>query len=263
MWAIVCYCVILLIYVVFQRSFIYFPRKGPYDPDVWKFNGIQLIQLKTADNKNLYSWYRRAKPGSPTLVLFHGNAGSMAERLPMLKSYIQAGWGVLILEYRGYGLNKGDPTEEGLYYDGDAAMRFLARQEDVDSRCIVLYGHSLGSAVATKVASYFHVGGVVLSSSFTSVPDLASYHYWFLPSNFFLIDRFDNSSRISSVRSPILYIHGEDDKISPIFYAKKLYGATKSAKKFISLKGVGHNNLPDISDYLFKFVSDNKICENK
>src|SRR5690606_32604813 len=142
---------------------------------------MAVVSLVTADNLALQAWYRAPLLNDlPTIVYFHGNAGHIGHRAFLVKPYLDQGFGVLLLTYRGYSGNPGTPTEEGLYQDGRAAIEFLRRKEGSE-RCLVVHGTSIGAAVAVQMALEYPIEGLILQSPFTSLPDVGKYHYPFLP----------------------------------------------------------------------------------
>lgn len=165
---------------VFQRSLLYFPNKASFTPASSGVPDMAEVELTTADGLTLVAWYKPSVSGRPTMVLFHGNAGHPAGGGTRARPYLDAGIGVLLVEYRGYCPNPGDPNEEGLYLDGQAALNFLVARKVPMSR-IVLYGESLGTGVAVALASQRPagemVGAVVLEAPYANMVDAAAHHY--------------------------------------------------------------------------------------
>jgi uncharacterized protein len=229
----------LLIYVS-QRQLIYFPVKERPSRQIFHAEDMQEISLHTADNLRLNAWYKPATSQQPTLLYLPGNAGHIGFRMPLARQFLAAGFGVLLLEYRGYGGNKGRPTEQGLYNDGRAAMQFL-QQQGVHASHLALYGESLGSGVATKLATEFPICALVLQSPFTSLSAIARYHYPWIPIKPW--DRFDSLARISSIKAPLLILHGKQDRIVPFSEGLALFHAANEPKRFVPFANKGHNNL--------------------
>lgn len=231
----------LLVYLL-QRHLIYFPAKEMPDRRLFGAEDMQQINLHTADDLILNSWYKPAAPNRPTLLYLHGNAGHIGYRMPLVRQFLSAGIGVLLLEYRGYGGNKGQPTEQGLYQDGRAAMRFL-QQQGIAANHLILYGESIGTGVATQLAIEFPVCALVLQSPYTSMFALARHHYpWlFIPP----WDKFDSLARIHTINRPLLVLHGMQDQIVPYAQARLLFENANEPKQFIDLIDKGHNDLWD------------------
>lgn len=240
-----------------QRSLIYFPGGIRPDPAAWGADGMTAVALPTADGLKLLGWWRApARDGAPVLVLFHGNAGHLGHRAAKAQLYLAAGWGVLLPAYRGYSGNAGKPTEQGLYTDGRAALDWLAAQGIAPGR-IVVYGESLGSGIAVRMASERPVGAVVLEAPFTSLADVAKYHYPIFPARWLVRDRFDSAARMGRVRAPVLVIHGERDVIVPVRFGRALLAAANEPKLGIFLPDAGHNDLysHDVARRVLDFVA--------
>lgn len=160
----------------------------------------------------MFAWYWPASAGQRTVAVMHGNAGHIGHRLGTAAPYVAAGYGVLLVEYRGYGGNPGRPSEEGLVADGRAALDWLAA-EGVPPDRTVLYGESLGTGVAVRLATEYPVAGIVLEAPYTAVVDVARSRFWFLPVGLLLQDRFESLGRLADVSAPILVLHGTADRV--------------------------------------------------
>ena len=242
------YLVFALTLFLFQRSLLYHPDSSAPEFEASGIGTMEVVTLKTSDGLRLLSWYRRAAPGRPTLVYFHGNAGNIESRGFKVRDYLEQGFGVLLVGYRGYGGNPGKPSEEGLYLDGRAALEFLAADGVAADRW-VLYGESLGTGIAVQLAAEWAleapVGAVVLESPFTSLGDAAAFHYPFIPARFLVRDRFQSIDKIAGIRAPVFIVSGENDGIIPAAHGKKLFRAAKDPKEGHWVAGGGHNNLYD------------------
>jgi fermentation-respiration switch protein FrsA (DUF1100 family) len=155
--------------------------------------------------------------------------------------YIASGYGFLLTEYRGYSGLPGDPTESGLYNDARAYLQAL-RRRGVDSRSVILYGHSLGTGVAVQMASEDRTAGLMLLAPYLSIPKVAQISLPFLPSSILALDRFDNETKINRIHSPVLIGNGSEDAIVPPSQGAKLYSLANEPKEFHSLPGLGHND---------------------
>ena len=232
-----------------QRNLLYFPADGVPAPAETVVPEMVVVSLTTADGLELDSLYAPADAGRPTIVYYCGNGGHIGMRDAKVRSYLDAGFGVLLVGYRGYGDNPGSPTEEGFYADGRAALGFL-RESGVDPRMWVLYGESLGGGVAVQMAfeqtqTGDPVGAVVLEAPFTSVGDVAQAHYPFIPARWLVRDRFDSASKIARVGSRVYIVHGESDRIVPVRYGRRLFAAAPEPKEMRIVSGAGHNDLYD------------------
>ena len=242
------YLVFTLGLFAFQRSLLYHPDTSAPVLEESGIGGMETVTLKTSDGLDLLSWYRRAAPGRPTVVYFHGNAGNIESRGSKVRPYVESGLGLLLVGYRGYGGNPGKPSEEGLYLDGRAALAFLAADGVAPDRW-VLYGESLGSGVAVQLAGEragdSPVGALVLEAAYTSIAEVAGYHYPFVPAGLLIRDRFDSAAKIALVGAPVFIFHGDRDRTIPIRFGKGLFEAAVEPKESLWLKEASHNNLYD------------------
>lgn len=219
----------------FQRNLIYpVPLLDTGLPE-----GFLPITYQTSDGLNLQAGYRPPEQGRPVLLFFHGNGVDWKSTYHTTKLLSARGYGVLAAEYRGYGGNPGNPTEEGLYRDGRAALGWL-REQGVADGDIVLVGNSLGSGVATELARHMQARALVLISAFKSMTATASGQYPWAPVGWLLQDRYDNIAKIGEVTYPVLVVHGSEDRLIPLGHASELAGAAPSAR-LVKLAGMGHN----------------------
>jgi hypothetical protein len=236
--------VLAYVYVT-QRSFIYLPDTR--QPDLVASGAAETfsgVTLTAADGIATVSWYRAADAGRPTLVLFQGNAGNIADRVFKVVPFLREGWGVLLIGYRGYGGNPGQPTEAGLYADGRAALGHLAQQGVVPG-WLVLYGESLGSGIAVQMATEIRTGALVLEAPFTSLGDMAQRQFPYFPARWLVIDRFDSLAKIGSIPTPLLILHGARDAIVPVDLGRRLFDAANEPKALHVFPEAGHVDLYD------------------
>ena len=227
---------------VFQRHLLYFPDVRRPELGALAALGVREITLKTADGLSLLSWYVPPRDGHPVIAYFHGNGGHMGYRAERLRRFTRTGYGVLMAEYRGYGGNPGTPSEPGLVADGAAALDFLDG-EGIASNRLVIYGESLGSGVAVALAAQREVASLILEAPFTSVAEVAQYHYSFIPAFALVRDRFDSLARIGQVKVPILVIHGEQDRVVPVRFGRALFDAAPQPKELWLSREAGHEDL--------------------
>jgi hypothetical protein len=245
----------------YQRDFLYFPdiRRPVATPaNLPTFKEVELV---TADGLRLLAWYVPPPKGRPVLLYFHGNGGHVGYRWSRLSRFAASGFGVLMPEYRGYGGNEGQPSEVGFFADAAVAMAFLDK-EGIPPDRIVVYGESLGTGVATRVASERQLAALVLEAPYTSITAMAAAQFPFLPVSLMLKDRFDSLSRITRVRAPILIMQGERDQIVPPTLGRALFTAAPEPKEFWSSPDGGHDDLFDfgadeaVIDFLSRRVPD-------
>lgn len=222
-----------------QRQIMYHPPPAvPRAPPT----GFEAVTLTTEDGLSLTAWHAPAADGGRTVVHFHGNAGLISGQLNRVRPLIEAGYGVLLVEYRGYGGNAGSPTEEGLLADGRAAVAYLAAQ-NIPLGDVVLLGESLGSGVAVAMAAEAAVGGLILMSPYTSTADVAQARYWWLPARWLIKDSYDSLSRIGNVRAPLLVVHGQRDGVIDWRFGERLFDAANEPKRLVLIDRAGHNDL--------------------
>jgi fermentation-respiration switch protein FrsA (DUF1100 family) len=227
---------------LFQRQLLYLPDKTR--PELFGLEklGVREVMLTTEDGLSLLSWYLPGHPGRPVIVYFHGNGGHIGYRAERLLRFAREDYGVLMLEYRGYGSNPGTPSEAGFYADGRAALGFLDREGVAPNR-LVLYGESLGSGVAVELAAHHEVAALILEAPPTSVVEVAQCHFPYVPAARLVTDRFDSLSRIGKVKAPILVLHGENDRVVPIRYGRTLFNAAPEPKEAWFSPEAGHEDL--------------------
>ena len=239
---------------VFQRNLLYYPSPDKPDRIESGVPDMKEVQIPTGDGLNLLAWYKESTAGLPTIVIYHGNAGNIGHRGGKARMFIDAGFGVLLVEYRGYGGNPGKPSESGLLTDGRAALDFLSRQKNKPNG-IVLYGESLGSGIAVRLAgepAYRQaIRAVVLIAPYTSITDVAAHHYPFFPAKAIVKDKFDSLSAIRNYDGALLVIHGEEDRTVPVSFGRKLFSAAREPKKAYWVAGAGHNDLFRPENYNF------------
>lgn len=227
---------------LFQRSLLYYPGPEGPGPASAGLRGVADVRVPTADGLELRAWWREPDGDAPTLLYLHGNAGTLAGRAGKVAPYLEAGYGLLLLAWRGYDGNPGRPAEQGLYRDGAAALAFLAEQ-GIGAGRVVLYGESLGGAVAVHMATETRPAALVLEAPFDSVPAVAQAHYPLFPVKRLVLDRFDSAARIGRVTAPVLILHGERDRVVPIRFAERLYAHIEAPKRFVRFPDAGHEDL--------------------
>ncbi len=235
-------------------NLLYFPH-GIVGPDDAANAGMSAVEYHTEDGLVIGGWYRPARNGLATLAYFHGNAGHHGDRADLVEPYFDAGYGVLLAGYRGYGGNPGQPDEDGLYADGRAAISWLS-DTGVPADHLVLFGESLGTGVAVQMAIEHEIAGLILQAPFTSTVDVGQYMVPFLPVSLLVTQRFDNLSKIDRISAPLLLIHGEADGIVPVRFGRELFDAAPNPKTAHFVPEAGHNNLDEfaISDLVIAFL---------
>lgn len=252
----VAYVGIMAFMFLFQRHFTFQPSGGhPFDTDHAPF---RAFAYDTPDGLTLRGLYAPAAPGKPTLIYMHGNAGHLGDRLYKAKHFIPNGYGMVLVGYRGYSGNPGQPTEQGLYTDARTAIRSVMAG-GVAERDIILYGESLGTGVATQMATEFpNIRALVLEAPFTSAADVARGVYFFLPIDLLMKDRFDSVLKIGRVTAPVLIVHGTADRTVPYKLGRRLFdNVTAKKRDFVTVDGAGHADLYefDVGKMIYAFLS--------
>jgi len=223
------YFFVLLFLYFYQRSLLYHPNENNYSGDKISVD-IKKVKIITSDDIELIGWYHEKNiKNYKTLVYFHGNAGSLENRIHKLNHFQDMNINFLIIAWRGFSGNTGKPTEHGLYEDGKSAINWLTKK-GVDEKNLILYGESLGTGVAAHLAQNKSYAGVILETPFTSMVDAAKIFYPYIPVNLLLKDKFENYKKVKNINSPILVMHGEKDQIVPFSMGKKIFEIANEPK---------------------------------
>jgi uncharacterized protein len=202
--------------------------------------GTQAITVRTHDGLDLTGRWRAPRdPSSPTIILFHGNGEDITQRAHIALELIDAGYGVLLAEYRGYAGNPGKPHEAGLYADAHAFHAYAIAR----SQCIVLHGYSLGSGVAVQLASVAPVDALILEAPYTSLVEVAASRFWLFPVKTLARDRYDSIARIASIDVPILIYGGTKDRVIPPRHFQRLFDAARGDKHLALIEDADHLNV--------------------
>ena len=226
-----------------QSHLIYFPdytrhiTVTPCDAGL----AYESVEISTADDEALHGWFVPAPEATGTVLFFHGNAGNISHRMEYLSMLNGLGYNTFIFDYRGYGDSSGRPSEEGTYRDAEAAWDYLTNQRSILPGRIILFGESLGGAIAAWLAAREKPGLLVLASVFTSVPDVAAKLYPFLPVRLLSRFKYNTLESLNSVTCPVFVAHSPDDEIVPFEQGQALYEAAPEPRRFLELQG-GHNN---------------------
>jgi len=241
--AVVGYGGLVTLMYVFQRALMYFPDATRTPPAAVGLPQAEEVVLTTSDGEKLIAWHVPPRGDRPVLLYFHGNAGALDLRVGRFKWIVADGDGLLALSYRGYGGSTGAPSEEGLIRDGQAAHDFAAARYPPGR--IVLWGESLGTAVAIALAATHEVGGLVLDAPFTSAADVGAAAYPFIPVHWLIKDPFRSDLRIPKVTAPILVLHGARDRVVPIRFGERLFALANEPKRFVRFADGTHVDLDD------------------
>lgn len=253
------YLVLVAGLFLFQRSLMYHPSAGLQTPAAHGVPDMQRITIQSEDGLTLAAWYKPATDDRQTMLYLHGNAGHIGYRAGKVRPYLDAGYGVLLLSYRGFGGNPGNPTEDGLYQDAAAALSYLAAQNLALSNTVV-YGESLGTGVAVELAQNKPLSAIVLEAPFTSISAVAAQHFFYVPARYLVRDRYDSASKIAALKAPILFIHGDRDRTVPQKFGRALFEKAPDRREFFDVTGAGHNNLYDfgVPEKVIDFMGKNR-----
>jgi fermentation-respiration switch protein FrsA (DUF1100 family) len=236
----VCYLLLLAYVYVKQGEMLYFPAREieatPYNIGL----DYQDLTLRTKDGVDISAWYIPAEDARGFLLFCHGNAGNISHRLDSIRIFHSLGLSVLIFDYRGYGKSRGSPDEEGTYRDAEAAWDYLVNVLHVRPEKIVLFGRSLGGAVAAELALRNHAGALIMESGFTSVPDLGKKFFPHLPVRLISRYHYESINKVERIKLPKLFIHSPEDEIVPYEQGARLFERAREPKELLKIVG-GHN----------------------
>jgi fermentation-respiration switch protein FrsA (DUF1100 family) len=238
------YVAVLVLLFAFQSRLIFFPNTpsravGP-GPDSIGLT-FESVEILTEDGTRLDAWYVPALEPRGTVLFFHGNAGNISHRLDSLRVFNQLNLSTLIFDYRGYGRSEGEVSEAGIYLDAEAVWRHLTEERRIPAAEIVLFGRSLGAAVAASLAGTHRPGALIIESGFVSVPAMAAELYPWLPARRLARISLPTGDYLKSVSCPVLVVHSRDDEIIPFRHGLRLFEIAQEPKQFLELRG-GHND---------------------
>ena len=245
-----------------QPRMVFFPLKDvEQTPNQW---GLQYekVNLKSTNGNRISGWYIPGKIPGRALLFFHGNGGNISHRRESIEIFHHLGLNVLIIDYQGYGDSEGTPGEQAMYDDGRAAFDYLVKYRKFMKENIVVFGRSLGGAVAARISAEKQPGAAILESTFASVPDVASYYFPKLSKIIFSRYRFNSLAQVAKIHCPLLVFHSKQDDVIPYQSGVKLYNAANNPRMFVELVG-DHNSgfmqsQPAYQDVLASFLEVSK-----
>jgi fermentation-respiration switch protein FrsA (DUF1100 family) len=227
-----------------EKGVVFFPE--PYleaTPADYGLDRYEDVFFPAGDGTRLHGWFVYAPDDRAVLLWFHGNAGNISHRLHNLKKLRESlQIPIFIFDYREYGLSEGEISKAGTFSDAQGAFRYLTEEKGFKSSSVLLFGRSLGTALAVDIASRDDCLGVVLETAFTSTDDMMELYFPFLPLPPVSTIKYDSLGLIEQVQSPLLFIHGEFDRTIPISMSRRLYDKARAPKFFYAIPGADHND---------------------
>ena len=228
----IAYVLIVAVAYFAQRKFTYFPNATRVTPAETGLEGFREVELPTPDGERLIAWYAPAPAGRPTLLYFHGNGGGLQNRAMRFQRYQNAGFGILVMSYRGYSGSTGRPSEANNIADARLAYDHLIKQ-GLKPSDIILYGESLGTGVAVQLAASVPVAGVVLDAPYTSIVEVGAKSYPILPLRWIMVDRYESDKYIDRINAPLLILHGARDPIIPLEMGQRMHELAREPKRIV------------------------------
>ena len=222
------YLTITFVLYYSQRSLLYHPSENNYSGDNLMVS-IDKVKILTDDNIELIAWYHKKKDNYKTILFLHGNAGSLENRIHKINHFNDMNLNFLIIAWRGFSGNNGNPSEKGLYIDGESAINWL-QNKGIEEENIIIYGESLGTGIATQISQNKNFAGLVLETPFTSMVEAAKNFYPYIPVGLILKDKYKNDEKIKNINIPLLIMHGEADQIVPFWMGKKIFNLANDPK---------------------------------
>ena len=223
------YLIVLTYVYLFQRNLLYHPSDNSYQGDEINFDYKEIF-IQNKEGIKLKAWlHEKDLVNKKTIIFFHGNAGNLRNRNYKLNELSKFDVNFLIVAYRGFSGNQGKPNELGLYEDARSTLDWL-KIKGVKEINLILYGESLGTAVAIEIAQNKDLAGIILESPFTSMVELAQKYYPVLPVKFLLKDKYETIKKLPNINSPLLVLHGKLDNIVPFSMGKKLFEKANEPK---------------------------------
>ena len=256
----ICY----IFYPKIENFFVFCPQSSfDFTPEQLRLD-YKDVYFNSEDGERLHGWFFPLETGGPVILFCHGNAGNISHRLDNIEPLTEKNLQVFIFDYRGYGKSSGSPSEKGIYMDGLAAYDYLVQEEHIQPENIVLFGRSLGGAVAIEVSLKRNIRSIIIENAFISIRDMAKTMFLFNLLSFILPSNYNNLEKISNIHVPKLIIHSEEDEIVPFSMGEKLFEASREPKYFYPIKAARHNDTFIMGDDEYfrafaSFVNESKI----
>ncbi len=252
-------CMLNLFFYVVQPGIVFHPMEHLAEtPSDWGM-AFEDAHLESEDGTELHGWYIPAPNAERVLLFLHGNAGNISHRRDSIRIFHDLGLDVFIVDYRGFGRSQGQPSEDGLYMDALSAWRYLTEQHGIDAQDIVIFGRSLGGAVAAHLASQVNPAAIIIEAGFSSAADASRLLFPWLSRIVLLRYPFPAADHLAKADAPILILHSPADEIVPFELGWRLFLSAPEPKRFVELSG-GHNDgflrsMPNYANELAAFLS--------
>ncbi len=234
------YLALIVLVLIGQKGMLYYPMRDidatPQDRGL----SFEEVTLRTGDGLDISAWYVPAPDERAVLLFCHGNAGNISHRLDSILIFHNLGLSVMIFDYRGYGKSQGSPSEKGTYRDAEAAWDYIVNQKNIDPERVILFGRSLGGAIAAELAVRHKAGALIIESGFTSVPDVGKRMFPYLPVRLLARYNYNTAEKAGNAPVPKLIIHSPEDEIMPFEHGTSLFERAAEPKEFLEIGG-GHN----------------------
>ena len=251
------YLIVLTYIYLYQRNLLYHPLDNGYQEDKINFDYKEIF-IQNKEGIKLKAWlHEKDLINKKTIIFFHGNAGNLRNRNYKLNELSKFDVNFLIVAYRGFSGNQGKPSEQGLYEDARSTLNWL-KIKGVKEKNLILYGESLGTAVAIEIAQNKDLAGIILESPFTSMVELAQKYYPFIPVKFLLKDKYETIKKLPNINSPLLVLHGRLDSIVPFSMSEELFKKANKPKFKYFIDNDDHMMRYDqkLLNEIKKFISD-------
>lgn len=235
------YAAMVLLLYLLQDRLLFFPTRDVFATPMQRSLRYEDVAIVTSDKIHLHGWWVPSPSPRATILFLHGNGGNVAHTIEAIESFARIGFNVLSFDYRGYGRSDGAPDGDGLVEDAEAAWRYLTTARGIDPANIIVVGRSLGGGLASLLAVRHHPAGLVLESTYSSIPDRAAEQFPFLPARHLVRVKYDNRRNLASVRCPVLIVHSKDDEIIPFHHATRLFDAAHESRELVAIAH-GHND---------------------
>ena len=242
------YALICLMFLLFQNRLIFMPTYSVNQVPVRSAHSFANLVIPSAGGQSITAWFVPAENSNGTVLYCRGNKGNMSDDIGIIRTWNKLGYNAMVFDYQGFGQSKGEPSELNCYDDADAAVAWL-RSHHMLNKKFIIHGRSIGGAIAAKLAADNKCDGLVIESSFTSIPDLGKSRFPFIPKALYYND-FPTEKFLKTVDTNILVMHSPEDKTIPFSMGQKLYEAAKGEKSFFTLEGDHNDSVTQNSVYI-------------